>query len=486
MSKQHWLDVSEYVCIAGSVLGTIATATSGQAIYAAAPITLALSVSVANRKRIDTLQKQQEKAALTDIQQTFLEDLDRVDSQTAKIQENLNIQTEAQNKKLESVIAPLRNELETFKPIVSQIETLTQKTDLQGKKIQEAIAQFTTQLAGIESVPTQLKQLLQRLDPIEKQQKEILTQRLPWAVAAIEDLQDRTSAIAPLETNSKNISTTLQTLTNKVENLPQPEFFTNIEAAISSVQKRLDLNPVNFQGTDLTDQNLSGIYLKQAQLMDANLSGVNLGGACLHSADLTDVNLSSANLVGADLGAANLSYADLNNADLSKVDCSSANLSGIDLSSANLSNVNLSCANLTDADLSNANLAGANLINANLSGVILSGADLSGANLTDANLSHADLTNTNLSNVNLCGANLWSADLNDANLTGALIDKKSKLDAKTQILWQSMNQKISDKNVNSNGKKVTDFNHNGINLTSPNFLGIKSNDHVVVQRSMLD
>ena len=486
MSKQHWLDVSEYVCLAGSVLGTIATATSGQVIYAAAPLTLALSVSVANRKRIDTLQKQQEKAALTNIQKTFLEDLDRVDSQTTKLQENLNIQNEEQNKKLESVIAPLRDELETVKPVVSRIEALTQKTDLQEKKSLEAIAQFKTELQGIESVPTQLQQLIKRLEPLEKQQKEILSQRLPWAVAAIESLQDRTSAIAPLESNFEKIGADLQTLTNQVENLPQPEFFSNIEAAITSVQKRLDLNPVNFQGAVLTDKDLSGIYLKQAQLMDANLSGVNLSGACLHSADLTDVNLSSANLIGADLALANLSYADLNNADLSKVDLSYANLSGIDLSSANLSGVNLSNANLTDADLSNANLADANLINANLSGAILSDVDLSGANLSDANLSHADLTNTNLSNVNLCGANLWCADLNNAKLTGTLIDQKTKLDAQTQILWESMNHKTNGKNLNGNGKKVTEFNHNGVNLTSPNFLGAKSNDNVVIQRSILD
>ncbi|MGB3511208.1 MAG: pentapeptide repeat-containing protein [Microcoleaceae cyanobacterium] len=486
MNKQHWLDISEYVCLAGSVLGTIATATSGQAIYAAAPLTLALSVGVANRKRLDTLQQQEQKGALIDIQKSFLEDLDRVDGQTAKLQEKLNIQTEEQNKKLESVISPLTNELETLKPVLSKIEALTQQTDKQERIFQEAIAQFKTELQGIESIPTQLQQMIQRLKPLENQQKEILTQRLPWAVSAIEALQDRTSVIAPLESNFENISTNLQTLTNRVENLPQPEFFSNIEAGITSVQKRLDLNPVNLQSAVLTDKDLSGIYLKQAQLTDANLSGVNLGGACLHSADLTDVNLSSANLMGADLAVANLSYADLNNADLSQVDLSFANLSGVDLSSANLTGVNLSFADLTNADLSNANLASANLINANLSGAILSGADLSGANLHDANLSNADLTNTNLSNVNLCGANLWCVDLNDANLNGTLIDRKSKLNAQTQILWESMNHKNNDKNPNGNGKKVTEVNHNGVNLISPNFLSTKANDNVVIQSSSLD
>ena len=466
MNKQHWLDVSEYVCLAGSVLGTIATATSGQAIYAAAPLTLALSVGVANRKRLDALQRQDQKVALTESQNTLLADLERVDSETAKLQAKLNTQTDQQSNLLESVVSPLRSELEKLKPVVSNINALTQQTDQQSQKVEAAIAQLKTELQEVESVPTQLQQLIQRLEPLENHQKEILSQRLPWAVSAIEALQDRTSVIAPLETNLEKIGTDLQTLTNRVENLPQSEFFNNIQASITSVKKRLDLNPVNFQGAVLTDKDLSGIYLKQAQLMDANLSGVNLGGACLHSADLSDVNLSSSNLIGANLAVANLSYANLNNADLSKVDLSSANLSGVELSSANLSGVNLSCANLTDADLTNANLSGADL----------SGADLSGANLIDANLSHADLTNTNLNNVNLCGANLWCVDLNDANLTGTLIDQKSKLDAETQIAWENMNHKTNGKHLKSNS----------VNLISPNFIGTKSNDNVLIQRSILD
>ncbi|NET40420.1 pentapeptide repeat-containing protein [Okeania sp. SIO2B3] len=458
MSKQHWLDISEYVCLAGSVLGTIASATYGQAIYAAAPLTLALSASVANRKRLDKLQQQEQRVALTDIQKTFLEDVDRVDSQTSQLQEKLNLQTEEQQKKLEVITEQLNQKL------VAERETLEQQTQQQRHKLQEAI----------ESIPTELQQFIQRLDPLERQQKEIISQRLPWAVSAIEELQDRAAAIAPLESNFGHISRNLQILNNRVESLPQPEFFGKIETAITSVQKRLDLNPVNFQDAVLTDANLSGIYLKNAKLTDANLSGVDLGGACLNNANLTDVNLSNANLTGADLAVANLSYANLNHAELGQVDLSGANLSGVDLSSANLSDVNLSSANLTDADLSNANLNGANLTNANLSGVILSDADLSNANLNGANLSHAGLNNTNLSNANLCAAQLWCTDISDADLTGIFIDQNTKLDEKTQEQLQKASHKTKNQNLHGYSRKVTDINHNRVHLMSPNFLEGKS------------
>ncbi|NEP82991.1 MAG: hypothetical protein F6K39_35550 [Okeania sp. SIO3B3] len=470
MSKQHWLDISEYVCLAGSVLGTIASATSGQAIYAAAPITLALSASVANRKRIDKLQQQEQRLALTDVQKTFLEDLDRIDSQTSKLQEKLNLQTEEQEKKLEVITEQLNQKL------VAERETLDRHIQQQRNKLQEAI----------DSIPTELQQLIQRLEPLERHQKEIITRRLPWTVSAIEELQDRAAAIALLESNFSNISRKLQILNNRAESLPQPEYFGKIETAITSVQKRLDLNPVNLQGAVLTDADFSDIYLKNAKLIDANLSGVNLGGACLNNANLTDVNLSNANLTGADLAVANLSYANLNHAELGQVDLSGANLSGVDLSSANLSGVNLSSANLSDADLSNANLSGANLTNANLSGVILSDADLSNANLSGANLSHAGLNNTNLSNANLCGAQLWCPDISDADLTGIFIDRNTKLDEKTQEQLQRAGHKTKNQNLRRCGTKVTNINHNAVHLMSPNFLEGKSNDSVVVQSSIID
>ena len=107
-------------------------------------------------------------------------------------------------------------------------------------------------------------------------------------------------------------------------------------------------------------------------------------------------DLSNADLNGANLWNANLIYADLNGANLSNAGLWKANLSSADLSNANLSNTDLS-----SADLTYANLTSTNLINT----------DLKYANLKRANLSDADLINTDLS-----GANLWDADLSGADL----------------------------------------------------------------------
>ncbi|MGL5058406.1 MAG: hypothetical protein ACRC62_00390 [Microcoleus sp.] len=50
-NQKDWLEVAEYASIAGSAIGTVATALSGQFIYAAAPLTAALSLNFANRQR---------------------------------------------------------------------------------------------------------------------------------------------------------------------------------------------------------------------------------------------------------------------------------------------------------------------------------------------------------------------------------------------------------------------------------------------------
>ena len=75
---------------------------------------------------------------------------------------------------------------------------------------------------------------------------------------------------------------------------------------------------------------------------------------------------------------------DLTEADLPGANLSDANLGGADLSHADLSDANLGGAILSYADLRGANLRGANLREAHLSYAILSGAILSEADLGDA------------------------------------------------------------------------------------------------------
>jgi DNA-directed RNA polymerase specialized sigma24 family protein len=151
------------------------------------------------------------------------------------------------------------------------------------------------------------------------------------------------------------------------------------------------------------DRRWATTLLDQAMtsLTNADLSGANLTDAELEGATLTNADLSGTNLTDADLGHATLTNANLAGAIVTKA--SFANTSG-----------------LTSQQLhSTASYQQRDLWGIVLSGHDLTGVDFSGQNLTGANFDM--LTNADLSGTNLTDASLWGATLTNANLAGAMV-----------------------------------------------------------------
>ena len=144
-------------------------------------------------------------------------------------------------------------------------------------------------------------------------------------------------------------------------------------------------------------------FLERYATGERDFIGVDLSEADLRGEHLSDANLSNATLTEACLLCANLSNANLSNATLIEIYSSCVNLFRAKLSNANLRAADLSGANLFEVDLDGANLSGANLIYANLCGANLSGANLSNAYLSDANVIGTNLTNADLSGAKLDG-----------------------------------------------------------------------------------
>jgi hypothetical protein len=125
----------------------------------------------------------------------------------------------------------------------------------------------------------------------------------------------------------------------------------------------------------------------------------------LSEADLRGTNLFDADLFGAKLIRADLKAANLREANLREADFTHAKLMGTDL---------------CDADLSKADLSGANLKGTNLRDADLSMANLSGANLKGAVLFGARLIRTNFTGANLTGCNVFGIAVWDIRLDGAI------------------------------------------------------------------
>jgi len=136
--------------------------------------------------------------------------------------------------------------------------------------------------------------------------------------------------------------------------------------------------------------------LAEEDLSDLDLNGINLGEADLTNAEFYDTDLSNANLKMALLTEADFSGATLAGAELYKADISKAFLNEVDLSEAYLA----------EADFTGADLRGAKLHQADLTEANLSSANLSEADMTGVNLAHADITDANFSYATLASANL--------------------------------------------------------------------------------
>ncbi|MEG4916593.1 hypothetical protein [Microcoleus sp. B7-D4] len=66
--QRHWLEMAEYASLAASGVGSLAVAVSGQAFYGVAPLTLALSLNVANRYRFEQQVRVHQNSEMAQVQ----------------------------------------------------------------------------------------------------------------------------------------------------------------------------------------------------------------------------------------------------------------------------------------------------------------------------------------------------------------------------------------------------------------------------------
>jgi uncharacterized protein YjbI with pentapeptide repeats len=163
--------------------------------------------------------------------------------------------------------------------------------------------------------------------------------------------------------------------------------------------------------------------LAQAQLTGTYMRGAELDDAILHGACLQHCDLQEAVLTRASLQEARLEYSNLNDASLDHADIREAHLEHANLATASLKRANLYTTRLEHADLRGACLEHANLKEARLEHADLRGADLRWANLSGANLTSANLSGAQLQHANLDGAQLQLANLREAQLQNARLDR---------------------------------------------------------------
>ncbi len=275
MKSTSWSEIAEYLSLAGSALGTVAAVATKQAVYAAAPMTLALGLNIVNRRQF-------QQQIDNNIQSGLAQTNQIVQALNKEVQTLPDINTQIKSLSQEFTSRPEKQEIEEYKLTVAQladqvnaivlrVERLSVPPDIDLNRIQEEISNINIQLDSIprllneradsqtfaeaQNAIAEINERLNRLNQEFNNRQEI--QVIDLLQTAIVQLTEQLNATAlrldrlpppsSIDLNNvgveiANINSKLESLKVKVNNIstaPNLEV-TTIEQAIANLSSHLD------------------------------------------------------------------------------------------------------------------------------------------------------------------------------------------------------------------------------------------------------
>ena len=175
--QRHWLELAEYASLAASGVGSLAVAISGQAFYGVAPLTLALSLNVANRYRFEQQARLHQNSEIAQVQKS----VNKVEKTAVTVIVKLRRQLAAD-------IAALRQQMAAL----PRAEGFEESIDIERQLLSlgESVASLQEIVASaVLDVRQQVSEQLQDLSPRQPANLQAVEQ-------AIEQLQSATKGLA--------------------------------------------------------------------------------------------------------------------------------------------------------------------------------------------------------------------------------------------------------------------------------------------------
>ncbi|HSF74281.1 MAG TPA: hypothetical protein VLA84_10830 [Microcoleus sp.] len=175
--QRHWLELAEYASLAASGVGSLAVAVSGQAFYGVAPLTLALSLNVANRYRFEQQVRVHQNSEMAQVQKS----VNKVEKTAVTVIVKLR-------KQLSADIAVLRQQMAAL----PRAEAFEESIDIQRQLLSlgESVASLQEIVASaVLDVRQQVSEQLQDLSVGQRANLQAVEQ-------AIEQLQSATQGLA--------------------------------------------------------------------------------------------------------------------------------------------------------------------------------------------------------------------------------------------------------------------------------------------------
>ncbi|MEG3845059.1 hypothetical protein [Microcoleus sp. herbarium14] len=175
--QRHWLELAEYASLAASGVGSVAVAVSGQAFYGVAPLTLALSLNVANRYRFEQQARLHQNSEIAQVQKS----VNKVEKTAVTVIVKLR-------KQLSADIAALRQQMAAM----PRAEGFEESIDIERQLLSlgESVASLQEIVASaVLDVRQQVSEQLQDLSPRQPANIQAVEQ-------AIEQLESATKCLA--------------------------------------------------------------------------------------------------------------------------------------------------------------------------------------------------------------------------------------------------------------------------------------------------
>ncbi|WP_315788403.1 hypothetical protein [Fischerella sp. JS2] len=189
MTKLHWLEITEYVSLYASAIGTLAATATQQVVYAAFPLTVALGLNLTNRERLKRLNEQYRQNAIAQFDQLvdpFRQRLENFDDFTQRLSQTTQQQIDElrQNQKEQNTDSNQQRlaQFNTFR------QQLMKATELQIEPLKQHLTQLNTytqqlytsvqQIEPLKQNLTQLNNFTQQLNASTQKQFELLRQQV--------------------------------------------------------------------------------------------------------------------------------------------------------------------------------------------------------------------------------------------------------------------------------------------------------------------
>lgn len=204
----HWLELAEYASLAGSAVGALAVAISGQAFYAVVPMTLALSLNAANRSRYERSLQVARGSEVTEVRQS----MEKLEKNAVKAIVKLRQQLLKEIESIRETKAGLSDvplaELERSAASVEESLlsagdkplTVAESEELKNRLLglEEAIAALQQELEEVGDRPeVNLSEIETKVSYLEQQNKEVVKPHLKRLISLVKQLQKTGSTDEP-------------------------------------------------------------------------------------------------------------------------------------------------------------------------------------------------------------------------------------------------------------------------------------------------